>query len=58
MGDVEDPALELGRGRKLPVDQQKGDLEKRRLLAELLDRDAPVLEDARLAVDVGDRRAA
>ena len=56
--DVEDPALELGRGRKLAVDQEEGDLEEARLLAELLDRDAAVLEDARLAVDVGDRRAA
>ena len=58
VGDVEDPALELGRGRKLAVDQEERDLEEARLLAELLDRDAAVLEDSRLAVDVGDRRAA
>ncbi len=47
-----------GCGRKLAVDEEERDLEERRLLAELLDRDAAVLEDARLAVDVGDRRAA
>ncbi len=58
VGDVEDPALELRLGRQLAVDQQVGDLEEGRLLAELLDRDAAVLEDALLAVDVGDRRAA
>ena len=40
------------------VDQQVGDLEVGRVLAQLLDRVAAVLEDARVAVDVGDRAAA
>ena len=56
--DVVLPALELGRGGQLAEDQQVGDLDIARVLAELLDRIAAVLEDARLAVDVGDRRAA
>ena len=47
-----------GVGRQLAEDEQVGDLEVARLLAELLDRVAPVLEDPGLAVDVGDRRAA
>ena len=58
VGDVEGPALELRRGRQLAEDQEVGDLEVGRVLAELLDRDAAVLEDPRLAVDVGDRGAA
>ena len=58
VGDVEDPALELGLGRQLAEDEQVGDLEVARVLAQLLDRVAAVLEDPRLAVDEGDRRAA
>ena len=56
--DLVDPLLELGLGRQLAVDQQVGDLEVGRVLAQLLDRVAAVLEDARVAVDVGDRAAA
>ena len=44
--------------RQRAVDQQVGDLEVGRVLAELLDRIAAVLEDAGVAVDVGDRAAA
>ena len=58
VGDVEDPALELGGGRQLAEDQQVGDLEEGRALAELLDRVAAVFEDPGVAVDVGDRGAA
>ena len=58
VGDVVGPAVELGAGRQLAEDQQVGDLEEARALAELLDRVAAVFEDPRLAVDVGDRRAA
>ncbi len=58
VGDVVDPAIELGPGRQLAEDQQVGDLEEGRLFAELLDRVAAVFEDAGVAVDVGDRGAA
>ena len=58
VGDVEGPAVELGPGRQLAEDQQVGDLEEGRALAELLDRVAAVFEDAGVAVDVGDRGAA
>ena len=58
VGDVVDPAVELRPGRQLAEDQQVGDLEEGGALAELLDRVAAVFEDPRLAVDVGDRRAA
>ena len=58
VGDVEDPAVELGPGRQLAEDQQVGDLEVGRVLAELRDRVAAVFEDAGVAVDEGDRRAA
>ena len=51
-------SLELRRGRQLAVDEQVGDLEVRRVLGELLDRVAAVLEDAVRAVEVRDRRAA
>ena len=50
--------VELRLGRQLAVDEQVGDLEVGRLLGELLDRVAAVLEDALVAVDVRDRRAA
>ena len=52
------PLVELRLRRQLAVDQQVGDLEVGRLLRELLDRIAAVLEDALVAVDVGDRRPA
>ena len=45
-------------GRQLAVDEQVGDLEEARLLRELLDRVAAVLEDALLAVDEGHRALA
>src|SRR3954466_9276664 len=57
-GDLVDPLVELLPGRQLALDEQIGDLEVRRLLAELLDRIAAVLEDAGRAVDVGDLRPA
>ena len=44
--------------RQLAVDEQVGDLEVRRLLGELVDRVAAVLEDPLVAVEVRDRRAA
>ncbi len=44
--------------RQLAVDQQVGDLEVARVLAQLLDRVAAVLEDAGVTIDVGDRAAA
>ena len=56
--DLVGPLVELGLRRQLAVDQQVGDLEVGRLLRELLDRVAAVLEDPVVAVDVGDRRAA
>ena len=40
------------------MDQQVGDFEERAAFRELLDRVAPVLQDALLAVDVGDSAAA
>ena len=49
-------AVELRLRRQLAVDQQVRDLEVGRLLGELLDRVAAVLEDALVAVDEGDRR--
>jgi hypothetical protein len=58
VGDVVDPPFELLLGGELAEDEQVGHLEIGRLLAQLLDRNPPVLEDPRLAVDVGDRRAA
>src|SRR3954447_13879564 len=56
VGDVVDPALELGGRRELAKDQEVSDLEVGGVLAELLDGDAAVLEDSLLAVDEGDRR--
>jgi hypothetical protein len=56
--DVVGPLVELGLGRKLAVDEQVRHLEVGRLLAQVLDRVAAVLEDPRLAVDVGDLAAA
>ena len=56
-GDLVLPGLELLRGRQLAVDQQVGDLEVGGVLGQLLDRVAPVAQDAGVAVDVGDRAA-
>ena len=50
--------LELCLGGQLPVLEEIGDLEEGCLLGELLDQIAPVMEDALLATDVGDRRDA
>ena len=55
--DVVDPLVELQLGRKLSVNQQVRDLEVARLLGELLDRVATVLEDPLLPVDVRNRGA-
>ena len=49
---------QLGLGRQLPVDQQVADLQPRGVLRELVDGVAAVAQDARVAVDVGDGRAA
>ena len=51
------PAGEVGQLRgagQLAVDQQVADLDERRLLGELVDRNAAVTQDAGVAVDVGD----
>ena len=56
--DLVDPLVELALRGQLAVDQQVGDLQVARLLAQLLDRVAAVLQDAGVAVDVGDRAAA
>ena len=55
--DLVRPLVQLRLVRQLAVHEQVGDLEVRRLLGELLDRIAAVLEDALVAVDVGDRRS-
>ena len=55
--DLVRPLVELRLVRQLAVDEQVGDLEIGRLLGELLDRIAAVLQDALVAVDVRDRRA-
>ena len=56
--DLVDPLRERVERRQLAVDQQVGDLQVAGVLAQLLDRVAAVLEDAGVAVDVGDRAAA
>jgi hypothetical protein len=58
VGDHVHPVVEGVLGGQLAVHQQVGDLEVARLLAQLLDRDAPVLQHSRLTVDVGDRAPA
>ena len=55
--DLVNPLIQLRLRGQLTVDQEVGHLEVGRLLAELLDRVAAVFEDARLAIDVGDRAA-
>ncbi len=56
--DLVGERLQLGRRRQLAVDQQVADLEEGRPLGQLVDRVAAVAQDARVAVDVGDRRPA
>ena len=56
--DLVHPARQLRLRRELAVDQQVGDLQVAGVLAQLLDRVAAVLQDAGVAVDVGDRAAA
>ena len=58
VGDLVHPGVVLVLGRQGAVDQQVGDLEEVGLLGQLLDRVAPVLQDALLAVDVGHGAAA
>ena len=61
VGVVDDhvhPVVERVLARQLAVHQQVGDLEVAGVLAQVLDRDAAVLQHARLAVDVGDRAPA
>ncbi len=48
--------LQLGRRRQLAVDEQVAGLDEGRLLGQLLDRVAPVAQDAGVTVDVGDLR--
>ena len=55
-GHLVRPLVQLLLRRQRAVDEEVGDLEVRRVLAELLDRVAAVLEDACVAVDVRDRR--
>ncbi len=56
--DVLHPLVVLVLGGKLTFAQQPGDLEKCRILGELLDGIAPIAEDPLVAVDVGDRTPA
>ena len=55
--DLVRPLVQLRLGGQLTVDEQVGDLEIGRLLRELLDRIAAVLQDAGLAVQERDGRA-
>ena len=54
--DLVRPLVELLLVRQLAVDQEIRHLEVRRVLGELLDRIPAVLQDAGLAVQIGDRR--
>jgi len=56
--DVKGPLLELRVGRQFAVQQQVGDFEEGRLLRKLFDRITAIAQDARVAVEVGDRRLA
>ena len=58
VGDLVHPGVVLRLGGQLAVDQEVGHLEEAGLLRQLLDRVAAVLQDALVAVDVGDRAAA
>ena len=55
VGDLVHPRVVLVLGGQLAVDEQVGHLEEVRLLRQLLDRVAAVLEDPLVAVDEGDR---
>ncbi|CAB4757798.1 unannotated protein [freshwater metagenome] len=50
--------VELGLRWQLTVDEQVRGLEERGLLGQLFDRIAAVAQDARVTVDIGDRRGA
>ena len=54
VGDLVLPRLVLPGVGQLPVDQEVGDLEVGRLLGQLLDGVAAVVEDPRLAIEIGD----
>jgi hypothetical protein len=54
VGDVVLPHLVLLGGREVAVEEEVRHLEVGRLLRELLDRVAPVAQDAGLAVELGD----
>jgi hypothetical protein len=54
MGDLRLEARQFVRSGQFAVEQQVGHLEEARFLSELLDRVAPIAEDAFLAVHVGD----
>ena len=56
--DLQLEVVELLGGGQGAVDQQIRGLEEGRLLGELLDRVSAVAQDARIAIDVGDRRRA
>ncbi len=58
MGDVPGPVGQLVPVRKLPVQQQVGDLEERVITGQLLDRIAAVAKDPALSVDKGNRALA
>ena len=58
VGDLVHPRVVLGLGRQRAVVEEVGHLEEVRLLGQLLDGVAAVLEDPLLAVDVGDGAAA
>ncbi len=53
-GDLMVEVVEFGLGRQLAEDQQVGDLDERGVLGQLLDRVAPIAQDAGLAVQVCD----
>jgi hypothetical protein len=54
VGDLVHPVVVLGLRRQVAVHQEVRHFEVVGLLAELLDGDAPVLENSILAVDVAD----
>ena len=56
-GHVVDEVVELRPGRKLPLQNEMGDLQKGASLGEFLDRIPPVLEDPLRPIDVGDGAA-
>ena len=57
VGDLVHPGVHLRLGGERAVDEEVGHLEEAGLLRQLLDRVAAVLQDALVAVDVGDRAA-